>query len=250
MEQYLEQYTALAEYYDRLTGDVDYDKAADRLDGLFQKSKKPIHLVLDLACGTGSLTKRLGEKGYEMIAADASHEMLAVAREKCRELPVPPVFIGQSMEELDLYGTIDAAVCTLDSVNYLTDLRQLKRAFSLVSLFLEPGGLFVFDVKSPAAFVSLAGTVSCQEEPDFDCIWQYGYDPRSRLACHTVTFYLKEGEGYRKIREEHFQRLWTTQQLESVLELAGLKLKGIYKGYTTQKASEDDFRLLFVTEKR
>ena len=250
MEQSLEQYTALAAYYDRLTGDVDYEKAADRLDKLFQKNKKPIKLVLDLACGTGSLTKLLSEKGYEMISADASDEMLNAAREKCRDLPVPPVFISQSMEELDLYGTIDAAVCTLDSVNYLTDLRQLKRAVSLVSLFLEPGGLFVFDVKSPAAFASLAGTVSCQEEEDFDCIWQYGFDPRSRLGYHTVTFYLKEEERYRKIREEHFQRAWSREQLETVLEQAGLKLKGIYNGYTTKKAAEDDFRLLFVTEKR
>ena len=250
MEQYLEQYTALAQYYDRLTGDVDYRQAAERLDRLFQKNKKPIRLVLDLACGTGSLTRLLGEKGYEMISADASQEMLSVAREKCRDLPVPPVFIGQSMEELDLYGTIDAAVCTLDSVNYLTDLRQLKRAFSLVSLFLEPGGLFVFDVKSPAAFAALAGTVSCQEEADFDCIWQYGFDPRSRLACHTVTFYLKEGELYRRQQEEHFQRAWSIPQLEDVLQQAGLGLKGIYKGYTTKKAAEDDFRLLFVTEKR
>lgn len=250
MEQYLEQYTALAEYYDRLTGDVDYEQAADRLDKLFQKNKKPVHLVLDLACGTGTMTRLLSQRGYELISADASHEMLAVAREKCRDLPVPPVFIGQSMEELDLYGTIDAAVCTLDSINYLTDLRQLRRAVSLVSLFLEPGGLFVFDVKSPAAFAALAGTVSCQEEPEFDSIWQYGYDPRSRLACHTVTFYIREGERYRKEQEEHFQRAWSIPQLEDVVQRAGLKLKGIYKGYTTKKAAEDDFRLLFVTEKR
>ena len=145
-------YSALAAVYDALTGDVPYEQWAIFAQKAFSKRKKPVKLVLELACGTGSLTRLLGQAGYEMIACDLSADMLAVAREKCGELSCSPVFLCQDMCQLDLYGTIDAAVCCLDSVNYLTELRQLKQAFARVSLFLEPGGLFLFDVKTPLAF--------------------------------------------------------------------------------------------------
>ena len=112
-------YTALAQVYDALTDDVPYAQWVAFAQGAFEQYGRQPHLVLDLACGTGSLTKLLGQAGYEMIAADLSPEMLAVAREKCSELPCPPVFLCQDMRELDLYGTIDAAVCGLDSLNYL-----------------------------------------------------------------------------------------------------------------------------------
>ena len=115
-------YSALAAVYDALTGDVPYEQWATFAQKAFSKRKKPVKLVLELACGTGSLTRLLGQAGYEMIACDLSADMLAVARDKCGELSCPPVFLCQDMCQLDLYGTIDAAVCCLDSVNYLTEI--------------------------------------------------------------------------------------------------------------------------------
>ena len=143
-------YEFLAGCYDRFTADVDYPRWADYIEKHFARSALPIRTVLDLACGTGSLTAELAARGYEMIGADCSEEMLSVAAEKCRSAgPVEPIFLHQAMEDLDLYGTIDACVCCLDSVNYVTRPRTLARAFRGVHTFLMPGGLFLFDVNTP-----------------------------------------------------------------------------------------------------
>lgn len=134
-------YEFLAGCYDELTTDVGYTQWADYLERHFARSPIRIHTVLDLACGTGNLTKVLAERGYEMIGVDLSEEMLAQANEKCREMEGErPIFLHQSMDKLDLYGTIDACVCCLDSVNYVTRPTLLKKAFERVHLFLMPGG--------------------------------------------------------------------------------------------------------------
>ena len=123
-------YENLAGCYDQFTRDVDYVRWADYLERHFARSALPIHTVLDLACGTGSLTLELARRGYEMIGVDQSEEMLAQAAEKCRQASeIPPLFLHQSMDKLDLYGTIDACVCCLDSVNYVTSPQKLERAF-------------------------------------------------------------------------------------------------------------------------
>ena len=133
-------YEALAGVYDALTEDVGYRRRADYLEKLFQKSEIPVHTVLDLACGTGEMTAILTERGYELIASDASPDMLARAREKAAGLAgEPPVFLHQTMTGLDLYGTVDAAVCCLDSLNYLTSPKDVQKAFQRLHLFIAPG---------------------------------------------------------------------------------------------------------------
>ena len=147
-------YEALAGVYDDLTSDVAYGRRADYLERLFQKSRLPVRTVLDLACGTGSMTAVLTERGYELIGVDESPDMLAVAREKAAGLKgEPPVFLNQSMPKLDLYGTVEAAVCCLDSLNYLTSPREVQRTFERLALFIAPGGILIFDIKIGRAHV-------------------------------------------------------------------------------------------------
>ena len=156
----MSSYSFLAGCYDGLTYDVDYAAWADYIEAHFSKAPLPGRTVLDLACGTGSLTRELALRGYEMIGADQSPEMLAQAAEKNRGIPpVEPIFLCQPMERLDLYGTIDACVCCLDSVNYVTDPKKLARAFQRVHLFLMPGGLFLFDINTPEKLEGLDGQV-------------------------------------------------------------------------------------------
>ena len=160
-------YEFLAGCYDEFTADVPYRRWADYLEKHFARSALPIHTVLDLACGTGSLTKELAERGYEMIGVDRSEEMLAQAVEKCRGAgEIAPMFLHQSMERLDLYGTIDACVCCLDSVNYVTRPKTLAKAFQRVHTFLMPGGLFLFDINTPEKLRSLDGQVFLDESED------------------------------------------------------------------------------------
>ena len=145
-----ETYRALAGCYDEMTEDVHYAAWADFLEKLFSRETRPIKTVLDLACGTGTMSFLLAARGYEMIGVDFSPEMLAIASNKTLAGEgIPPIFLCQAMEKLDLYGTVDACVCLLDSINHVTNPEKLYKALQRVHLFLEPGGLFVFDVHTP-----------------------------------------------------------------------------------------------------
>ena len=159
----MSSYQQLAGAYDELTWDVGYEKRADFLEKLFRRSRIPVHTVLDLACGTGSMTWLLAGRGYELIAVDGSQEMLAAAREKNAPAEVPPLFLHQSMPRLDLYGTVDAAICCLDSLNYLTNPRDVQRTFQRLHLFISPGGLLTFDVRLPERLAALDGQVFLDE---------------------------------------------------------------------------------------
>ena len=248
MEQ---SYTAVAALYDRLNGPEIYERFAARISRLLRQKGIQDGIVLELACGTGTLARALSLEGYEMICCDSSIEMLSVAREKCQDLPVPPVFICQDMRELDLYGTVRATVCCLDSLNYLTDIESVREAVAGVSLFLEPDGLFIFDVKSRDMFRQMAGQCSVYEDEDCYCAWQYGYDGRSGLAEHLVDLFLKQEDGsYLRHQEAHYQRAYSRAQLERVLEECGLKLEGVYQELSPRRATEEQGRLLFVARKR
>ena len=176
-------YEFLAGCYDAFTADVHYARWADYLEKHFARSRLPIRTVLDLACGTGSLTRVLAERGYEMIGADLSQEMLAQAAEKCRGAgPIEPIFLHQAMEELDLYGTIDACVCCLDSINYVTSPKKLARAFRRVHTFLMPGGLFLFDINTPQKLRGLDGQMFLDESEDAYCVWRADWSERRRAV--------------------------------------------------------------------
>ena len=218
----MSSYSFLAGCYDQLTYDVDYAAWADYIEKHFQKRPLPGRTVLDLACGTGSLTRELALRGYEMIGADQSPEMLAEAAEKNRgAAPIEPIFLCQSMEKLDLYGTIDACVCCLDSVNYITDPKKLARAFQRVHLFLMPGGLFLFDVNTPEKLAGLDGQVFLDETEDAYCVWRAEF---SRRICTYFMdiFRLDPSTGQWDRGEElHRERAYTVEELTTLLEGAG-----------------------------
>ena len=218
----MSSYDFLAGCYDRLTYDVDYSAWADYIEKHFAKTPLPGRTVLDLACGTGSLTRELALRGYEMIGADQSPEMLAEAAEKNRgAAPIEPIFLCQSMEKLDLYGTIDACVCCLDSVNYVTDPKKLARAFQRVHLFLMPGGLLLFDVNTPEKLAGLDGQVFLDETEDAYCVWRAEF---SRRICTYFMdiFRLDPSTGQWDRGEElHRERAYTVEELTSLLEGAG-----------------------------
>lgn len=244
------QFCDLADVYDQLTDNVPYARYAAQIERLLRRYRQTPRIVLELACGTGSLTALLAQRGYEMIGCDLSPDMLNRAREKCQGLEIPPVFICQDMCELDLYGTVQAAVCCLDSVNYLTDRRRLRRAFSRVSLFLEPGGLFLFDVKTPELFRGMDGLSSVAEGEGYFTAWQYGYDAASGLCVHAVDLFFEQGGLYRRSTEEHVQRAWPRAVLEQTLEQCGFRLRGVFDGLTAKPAKEEKGRLFFAAQKK
>ena len=219
----MESYEFLAGCYDELTTDVRYSRWADYIEKHFARSALPIHTVLALACGTGSLTAELMGRGYEMICADRSAEMLSVAAEKCRDLAgEPPVFLCQSMEKLDLYGTVDACVCCLDSVNYVTSPRKLKKAFQRVHLFLVPGGLFLFDINTPDKLRGLDGGMFIDETDDAYCVWRAEYAPRRRICTYGMDIFRLEPDGrWSRGEEVHEEYAYEPDELEEYLREAG-----------------------------
>lgn len=216
----MSSYQRLAGSYDALTRDVGYEKRADYLEKLFRRSRIPVHTVLDLACGTGSMTWLLARRGYELIAVDASEEMLAAAMGKQEPVETPPLFLHQSMPQLDLYGTVDAAVCCLDSLNYLTRPRDVQRTFQRLHLFISPGGLLVFDVNSVEKLAALDGQVFLDETEDTYCVWRTEY---SRGLCsYYMDLFTQEADGsWQRSFELHRQRGYTVEELRLWLEQAG-----------------------------
>ena len=160
--------------------------------------------LLDLCCGTGTLTCLLAERGYEMIAADASPDMLMQAREKCAGLPVPPLLLCQDAAEIDLYGTVDAAYCSLDGLNYIPP-EKLRTVFFRLRYFIRPGGLLLFDVHTPEWFRSLDGEIFVDESDDVLCLWRADFDADNQQIVYGMDLFERQGTLWRRSGEEHVE---------------------------------------------
>lgn len=244
-------YEFLAGCYDTFTADVDYARWADYLEKHFARSTIPVHTVLDLACGTGSLTCELARRGYEMIGVDLSQEMLAQAAEKCRGVgEIEPIFLHQAMERLDLYGTIDACVCCLDSVNYVTRPKALARAFQRVHTFLMPGGVFVFDINTPEKLRGLDGQMFLDENEDAYCVWRADYSPRRRVCTYGMDiFQREEGDLWQRWEEIHEEYAYEPAELEEFLRQAGFSHIKQYGELKLRAPKAGEQRIFFAARK-
>lgn len=240
-------YEAFAEYYDGLMQNVDYDGRAAYLDRLIQQYKPNARLLVDLACGTGSMTVRFAQRGYDVIGTDISEDMLSKAREKSDG---SILYLCQSMQELDMYGTIDAFVCTLDSLNHITDRAELVTAFGKVSLFLEPDGVFVFDMNTPYKHACVLGNNTfVYETEEIYCVWQNEYEG-SGLVNIALDFFEEQPDGrYERYCEDFSEVAYSLADTEEMLHEAGLKLIAAYDDMTLHPPHEHSQRIVFVTAK-
>lgn len=247
----MSSYEALAARYDALTRDVDHSRWADYIERHFRKCAIPIRTVLDLACGTGELTWLLAARGYEMIGVDQSGEMLAVAAGK--ERPVSgerPIFLQQPMQKLDLYGTVDACICCLDSVNYVTRPEDLRRAFQRVYLFLMPGGLFLFDVNTPEKLRGLDGEMFIDETEDTYCVWRAEWSKRRRTCTYGMDLFFQERDGlWRREEELHVERAYEMEELEELLHAAGFQHVRRYGELKLRAPAAGEGRIFFAARK-
>lgn len=221
-------YGVFARYYDALTGNIDYAERARYFDALFRRyADKPPKLALDLACGTGKLSVELQRLGYEVIGADASAEMLSVASSRAYELDLGarPVFLNQEMEKLDLYGTVDAAICALDSVNHITSEKRLLEAFKKVSLFMNPGGVFIFDANTLHKHRDvLANNVFVYDLPEVFCVWQNMYNENDSRVDITLDFFEKSGgKNYTRLSESFSEYFYSEETFSRLLLESGFE---------------------------
>lgn len=213
-------YGPLAAWYDLLTGDVPYEKFADLYESLFRRDGGDFRLLLDLCCGTGTLTALMTARGYEMIAADSSVDMLMQAREKAAGLSPAPLFLLQDAAALDLYGTVDAAYCSLDGINYLPP-ESLPELFRRLALFIRPGGLLIFDMRTPDWLESLDGQVFVDETDDLLCLWRADFDRENACVVYGMDLFSREKKLWRRSREEHVEYAHRPATLRRLLLQSG-----------------------------
>lgn len=237
-------YRALAPFYDSLNRDVDYHAWADFAEACFQKYfPGKVASVLDLACGTGSMTLELAARGYDMIGVDASPNMLSVAHARAGAAGLADriLYLCQDMCDFELYGTVEAVVCCLDAVNHITDRAALSRCFHWVHNYLVPDGLFLFDVNSPYKFEHVYGDRAyLLEEEGVLCAWQNDYRP----ASHTCDFYISlftEDEDGRYARQDACQRerMYTLRSLRRLLQENGLAFVAAWGDFNFGEPRDD-----------
>ena len=238
-------YGSLAGYYDKLTGDVPYSKFIEFYEAEFARDGGEFRLLLDLCCGTGTLTCELARRGYEMIAADASVDMLMQAREKSAELPCPPLFLCQDAAELDLYGTVDAAVCSLDGMNYIAP-DALPEVFHRLHLFVRPDGLLIFDIRTPEWLRALDGDIFVDEKDDVLCLWRADFDEEMPAIVYGMDIFSLEKRGlWSRESEEHIEYAHTPEKLRALLEAAGFGDVAV-----RHDCPQGDAGRIFITAKR
>lgn len=238
-------YDQLALCYDALTDDVQYERRADFLEKLLRRSRIPVHTVLDLACGTGTMTWLLTARGYEMIAVDGSEEMLAAAMEKSGTVEgIAPVFLHQDMPKLDLYGTVDAAICCLDSLNYLTRPADVRRTLRRLRLFVAPGGMLVFDINTVEKLAALDGQVFLDETEDTYCVWRTEYY-RGLCTYYMDLFRQMDDGSWDRSLEIHRERAYTVEELTQWLQEAGFGEIRTYGDMKLRRPAEGEQRIYF-----
>ena len=239
----MDAYNKFAEIYDSLMTDVPYDKIADIIDKRIKKHNIKNNIVLDLACGTGTLTSKLIGKGYDVIGADASAEMLNNAQEKCPDV----LFLNQSMTDFELYGTVGTIICCLDSINYLTDAGALDETIRLCNNYLEPDGLLIFDINTEYKFKNiLADNIFTYDNDDVFYVWENDYIENERLCDFYLTFFVKEEELYSRFEEMHTERVYSEQEIEKVLNKNGFEIIEKLDGFTENKATKNSERIMYI----
>jgi ubiquinone/menaquinone biosynthesis C-methylase UbiE len=246
----MSSYARFAEYYDSLTRNVDYSAMAQFLCNVMEKHGHSPGLAVDLACGTGNLTLALAEKGWDIYGVDASAEMLSVAQQKAAEEGRSLLFLCQKLQNLDLYGTVDTALCAMDSLNHIVSTAQLQAAMQRIALFLNPGGYFVFDVNTEYKHQKVLGdNIFVYDTEDVYCVWQNSYHAENHMVKINLDFFAREQSRYRRSREEFFERAYSDIEIKSMLLKAGLEPVACYDGYTIAAPGATAERIVYIARK-
>lgn len=217
----MDAYHELAQSYDRLTGDVDYDATVDFYYEILGREGLAPRTAVDLACGTGSVALRLVGRGLQVTAVDMSWEMLMVAQQKAVEANVYPQFACQKLQELHLPRGVDLAVCALDSIDYILDPQDCQKAIGRVYKALNPGGCFIFDVNTPEKLRAMDGQVFLDEDDDVYCVWRGEFDEETNICSYGMDLFQRHGEVWHRSFEEHREYAYSADQLIAYLRQAG-----------------------------
>lgn len=253
----MDAYTSFAQVYDLFQDNVPYERWCQYLAELLEEYGVKDGLVLDLGCGTGSLTELLSRKGYDMIGVDSSGEMLELAMEKRSRSGRDILYLLQDMREFELYGTVAAVVSICDSMNYILEYEELVQVFSLVNNYLDPGGVFIFDLNTPYKYRELLGDRTFAEDrEESSFIWDNFFDEEEQINEYSLTLFIRSqipGAGerlYQKFEETHYQRAYTLEEIQRAVVEAGMEFITAYDGGTRNPARPDSERIYVVARER
>ena len=242
-------YGALAASYDRLTNDVDYESWVDFTQAILEREGLSPRTAADLACGTGSATRILAQRGYRVTAVDLSESMLTEAMDKCSDLEVLPTFVHQNLAELQLPRAVDLAVCFLDSLDYILDPADCEAAIRRTYKALNPGGIFNFDVHTPDKLRAMDGQVFLDEDDDVYCVWRGEFDDETNICSYGMDLFQREGETWRRSFEEHQEYAYSIEQLRSYLKKAGFTHIKVWADRAFVAPREGEQRVWFQARK-
>lgn len=248
----MDAYSSFAEVYDTFMDNVPYEEWAEYLAAILREYGIEDGLVLDLGCGTGSMTEKMAAKGYDMIGVDNSGEMLEIAMEKKEKSGWDILYLMQDMREFELYGTVRGVISACDSVNYITDEKELEQVFRLVNNYLDPKGIFIFDFNTEYKYREVLGNQTIAEDRD-DCsfIWENYYYEDQQMNEYELTLFIKEEkELYRKYQELHLQRAYTLDVMKDLIVWAGLEYVTAYDAYTMDPPHEKSERICVVAREQ
>jgi len=241
-------YSSLARFYDSLTSDVPHKAFADFYEEIWVQRGIVVKTVLDLACGTGAMTHILASRGYDVIGVDSSPDMLSIAAQKS-ERADSPIFICQQIEALDLYGTVDAAVCALDGMNYVHP-KDFAEAARRIHLFLQPDGVLIFDIHTPYHLRSLDGMECLDETDDVFCLWRTEFDTGSDSLHYSFDIFERAGDLWARSYEEHIQYAHKPESLIKTLEGAGFVEVRLFGASDKSETPSPEERRVFITARK
>ncbi len=249
----MEAYEGFASVYDIFMDDIDYDMWFDYVKEIYIKEGLSPKLALDLGCGTGNMTRLLAKEGIEMIGIDISEQMLSEATKKAKSEGLDILYLLQDMREFELYGTVDLIISLCDSLNYITESDELSDVFRLVNNYLDPGGLFIFDLNTEHKFKNILGdnTFSYTTD-DAAYIWENCYDEEERINEYYVNFFIKDKDTdkYTRFEEFHYEKSYSIEEIKNLLEEAGLEFVAVYDAFTFDKPKTDSSRIYFVAREK
>ena len=248
----MEQYTNFAKVYDLFMDNVPYDKWVEQIKDILYKENIKDGLICDLGCGTGAITERLANLGYDMIGIDNSYDMLDVAMEKKYASGNDILYLCQDMREFELYGTVRAIISRCDSLNYIRELSELKEVFAWVNNYLDPDGLFIFDMNTEYKYQNILGDntfAEVREQASF--IWENTYDIDKRINEYDLNLFIKlEGDNYKRFEERHVQKAYTFDEILSAIDSSNMVLEKYLDADTFGDVSEKTERILFVAREK
>ena len=247
----MDAYTGFAEVYDLFMDQVPYEKWSRRITEILKEYGISDGLVLDLGCGTGSMTELLAGAGYDMIGVDASEEMLELAYEKRAESGHDILYLLQDMREFELYGTVRAIVSVCDSLNYITEEEELLHVFRLVRNYLDPDGVFFFDMNTIYKYSKMLGeTTIAENREEGSFIWENYYDPEEQLNQYDLTLYIRdEDDRYTRFEETHIQKAYALERVLELLQQAGMKAEQIFDSDTEKKVTDTTGKFCIAARK-